>query len=358
MVELGPEEARVVASLAEKQLTTPQYYPLTLNALVNACNQLNNRDPVVSYEPPTVEAALGTLRSHGLARVIHAGGGSRTAKYRHTLDEVLGLDSRELALVTVLLLRGPQTVNELRTRTDRMAPFDSAEQVERDLLRLSEREEPLVRRLERQPGQKEARWEVTFAAKPTARRPDRSVRPVRIPPLADDELDERQRELLATLNVDGRSSGGLNIFRTLVRHPRLFRRWSAFGGVLLTGELPARLRELAILRTAWLTQADYEWGQHVAIALEAGVDRDEIGNVVAGAGADGWSPLEAAVLRATDELHGQSWIGDATWRALLGELDEHQLLELVFVVGQYHLVAFALNTLGVPREEGVEGLPE
>lgn len=164
MLGLSPREARVVAALAEKQLTTPRYYPLTLNALVSACNQSNNRDPVVSYSPAIVEEALSELRTKRLARVLHAGGGNRTAKYRHVLDEVLGLDRRELALVTVLMLRGPQTLAELRTRTQRMADFDDAGAVERDLRRLAEREEPLVVLLERQPGHKEPRYATTLVA--------------------------------------------------------------------------------------------------------------------------------------------------------------------------------------------------
>lgn len=358
-MELSPEEARVVGSLAEKHLATPQYYPLTLNALVNACNQSNNRDPVVAYDAATVEGALGSLRAKGLSRVIHAGGGSRTAKYRHTLDEVLGLDRHELSILTVLLLRGPQTVKELQARTARMSgdgSDDAGADVERDLVRLSEREEPLVERIERQPGQKEARWAATFAApaQPTSRAVRRPTRPVRVQPLVDEQLDAGQRELLAAIGA----GGGLNIFRTLVRHPRLFRRWSAFGGVLLTGELPARLRELAILRTAWLTGAEYEWGQHVAIAAAAGLSDDEIARIPSGPEVAEWTPLEQAVVRAADELHGQSWVSDATWHVLADGLDERQLLELVFVIGQYHLVAFALNTLGVAREDGVPGFPE
>jgi len=170
VLDLGAEEARVVASLAEKQLTTPQYYPLSFNALVNACNQSNNRDPVVAYDAETVAAALDSLRAKGAARVLHAGGGNRTTKYRHVLDEALGLDPRELALVTVLLLRGPQTLNELRIRTERMADFDGTDAVLHDLTRLAERPEPLTVHLERQPGQKETRWATTLVPQP-----DRSV---------------------------------------------------------------------------------------------------------------------------------------------------------------------------------------
>lgn len=172
MLELTATEARVVGSLAEKQLTTPQYYPLTHNALVNACNQSNNRDPVVAYDAATVEDALAGLRAKGMARVIHAGGGSRTTKYRHVLDEALGLDGRELALLTVLLLRGPQTVNELRTRTERLADFADTDAVEHDLHRLAARDEPLVVHLARRAGQKDTRWATlltaTFVSAPTA----------------------------------------------------------------------------------------------------------------------------------------------------------------------------------------------
>jgi len=169
VLDLGAEEARVVASLAEKQLTTPQYYPLSFNALVNACNQSNNRDPVVAYDAETVAAALDSLRAKGAARVLHAGGGNRTTKYRHVLDEALGLDPRELALVTVLLLRGPQTLNELRIRTERMADFDGTDAVLHDLTRLAERPEPLTVHLERQPGQKETRWATTLVPLPPIR---------------------------------------------------------------------------------------------------------------------------------------------------------------------------------------------
>jgi uncharacterized protein YceH (UPF0502 family) len=152
------EEARVLGALGEKHLTTPKYYPLTMHALVNACNQTNNRDPIVSWDAAFVEGVLGGLRAKGAARVIHAGGGSRVVKYRHVLDELLGFDQRELALITVLLLRGPQTLNELRTRTDRMAAFEGNDDVERDLDRLAAKPEPLVRRIERQAGQREDRY--------------------------------------------------------------------------------------------------------------------------------------------------------------------------------------------------------
>jgi uncharacterized protein YceH (UPF0502 family) len=369
MIELTAEEARVVGALAEKALATPQYYPLTRNALVAACNQSNNRDPVVTYDEATVETALQGLRERGFARMIPAGGGNRTAKYRHVLDEALGVDARELALLTVLLLRGPQTLNELRTRTARLADFDGAEAVEHDLQRLAEREEPLVVFLEREPGRREPRWATTLVASersgsvhdsPSMRRAQvhgtpAGPRSLRVAPLADDELDDQQRELLAGVLAAGPTQ---NIFRTLARHPGLFRKWMPFGGKLLNGKLPARERELAILRVGWLCRSDYEWGQHVPIGRRAGLTDEEIARIPAGPSAPEWSGLDRAILSATDELHEESCITDATWARLAAEFDDKQLIELVMCVGQYHLVSFALNTFGVQREEGVVGLPD
>jgi uncharacterized protein len=157
-VELGPVEARVIGSLAEKQLTTPQQYPLTLNALVLACNQTSNRDPVVAYDESTVEEALSSLKEDGLLRFVHPGHGRSATRYRQVLDERFGLDARGLSLLAVLMLRGPQTLGELRTRTERMADFSSLDEVDAELGRLSGGPDPLVRRLPRRPGQKEERW--------------------------------------------------------------------------------------------------------------------------------------------------------------------------------------------------------
>jgi alkylhydroperoxidase family enzyme len=179
----------------------------------------------------------------------------------------------------------------------------------------------------------------------------------RIPPLPREGRDPRTEELLASLR--GADGSELNIFATLARHPKLFKRWVAFGGMLLYGgTLPPRDRELLILRTAVRCGAHYEWGQHVAIARDAGLSDDEIGRVVDGPDAEGWSAPDAALLRATDELHDQSRIGDATWSDLAGRYDEQQLIELCMLVGQYHLVAFTLNTLGVEPEPGLPELPE
>jgi len=158
VVDLDPQEVRVLGCLVEKQLTTPQQYPLTLNALVSACNQSSNRDPVVSFSEEAVERAVTGAKAKGLARFVHPSHGRSALRYRHELAEQLGLDERQLALLAVLMLRGPQTPGELRSRTERMARLDGLGEVEAELGALAGREEPLVRRLPRSPGQKEDRY--------------------------------------------------------------------------------------------------------------------------------------------------------------------------------------------------------
>jgi len=148
----------VLGSLVEKELTTPQQYPLTLNALVLACNQASNRDPVVHYDEATVEAAVTRAKSMGLVRFVHPSHGRSALRYRHELGEQLGLGERPLALLAVLMLRGPQTPGELRVRTERMGGFPDLAEVEAELHALARREEPLVARLPRGPGQKEDRF--------------------------------------------------------------------------------------------------------------------------------------------------------------------------------------------------------
>src|SRR4051812_13380953 len=148
-MQLTAAEGRVLGCLVEKHLTTPQLYPLTDNALIAACNQTTNRDPVVDYDVATVRMAVRELRQRGLLRTVHRTG-ERSDKHQHLLDAALGLSEAEIALVAVLLLRGPQTVGELRARTDRMHPFGSGDEVEQVLGGLAGRDEPLVTRLERQ----------------------------------------------------------------------------------------------------------------------------------------------------------------------------------------------------------------
>jgi uncharacterized protein YceH (UPF0502 family) len=157
-LELTAAQARVLGSLMEKQMTTPDAYPLTLNALTTACNQTTNRDPVVHYDPTQVETTLMALKGKGLARVVHPGSGERATKYRHVLDEAVLLASAEQAVICVLLLRGAQTVTELKTRTERLHPFDSTREVEAALQDMSVRNPALVARVDQAPGQREARW--------------------------------------------------------------------------------------------------------------------------------------------------------------------------------------------------------
>jgi uncharacterized protein len=165
---LTPEETRVLGVLIEKQLATPQHYPLSENALIVACNQTTNRDPVTAYTQDEVRRALVALREQGLAREARRPG-ERTPKHRHLLPDVLDVDEAQVAVLCVLMLRGPQTVGELRTRTERLHAFTSLEQVEETLERLAAYPAgPLVERLERMPGQKEARWAQLLSAEEPA----------------------------------------------------------------------------------------------------------------------------------------------------------------------------------------------
>jgi uncharacterized protein len=158
-------EVRVLGSLIEKDITTPDYYPLSLNALVNACNQKNNRDPVMSLDEETVRRALSSLQEKRMAGP--AGGvDSRVTKFEHRLQEVFNFDRREIAVVCVLLLRGPQTPGELRSRTDRMYHFEALDDIVATLDRLAQRDPPLARVLPRQPGTKESRYMHLFSGEP------------------------------------------------------------------------------------------------------------------------------------------------------------------------------------------------
>jgi 4-carboxymuconolactone decarboxylase len=177
----------------------------------------------------------------------------------------------------------------------------------------------------------------------------------RVEPLPETEWTQEIRETLPRGVGGGRI---LAIFTTLARHPKLLKRWLVFGNhVLFKSTIGARERELAILRVGWLCRSEYEWGQHVVIGRGVGLRDDEMKRVIAGPDAPGWTPLEALVLRATDELHADKMISDATWDALSAHYGVEQLMDLVFAVGQYTLVSMALNTLGVQLDEGIEGFP-
>jgi uncharacterized protein len=176
-------EIRVLGCLIEKQRTTPDQYPLSLNALRLACNQATNRDPVVDYDEPTIRAALERLSRKEWVRLA-SGPGSRAVKYRHLLPEALRLSDSDLSLLAVLMLRGPQTPGELKGRTERLHPFESPAAVEQALTPLVERE--LVERLPRRPGQKEERY---------AQRLGGDEAPEPPPEPADASLEERVRQL-------------------------------------------------------------------------------------------------------------------------------------------------------------------
>jgi uncharacterized protein YceH (UPF0502 family) len=153
--QLQEEEARVLGSLIEKDMATPEYYPMSMNALVNACNQKSNRDPVVHYDEDVVDRALESLRDKRLTMVTR-GGDNRVPKYSHRASETLDVNNRELAVLAVLLLRGPQTVGELKTRTERLHAFDDLDGVETTLRGLAEK--GLAVLLPRQVGMREPRW--------------------------------------------------------------------------------------------------------------------------------------------------------------------------------------------------------
>ncbi|MGA2738626.1 MAG: YceH family protein [Bryobacteraceae bacterium] len=167
-MQLDDVEVRVLGALMEKEIATPEYYPLSLNALVNACNQKSNREPVVSYDEDTVETALAGLRAKGLA-VRMSGHDMRVPKHAHRVSEVINLGRREAAILCVLMLRGPQTSGELRGRTERLYEFDDLEAVDACLTRLMEWEpEPLAARLPRQVGYKEVRYAHLLSGEPPA----------------------------------------------------------------------------------------------------------------------------------------------------------------------------------------------
>jgi uncharacterized protein YceH (UPF0502 family) len=184
-MDADPAELRVLGCLIEKQRTTPDVYPLSLNALRLACNQSTNRDPVVEYDDPTIRDALQRLSARGWVRLA-SGPGSRAVKYRHLFDEALRVSGPEISVLAVLMLRGPQTLGELKTRTERLHGFESTAEVDEALRGLAQRE--LVAQLDRRPGQKEERWTQLLGAdaEPAA--------PAAVP-VASDPLEERVQRL-------------------------------------------------------------------------------------------------------------------------------------------------------------------
>lgn len=175
----------------------------------------------------------------------------------------------------------------------------------------------------------------------------------RVPPLESDEWDEQAKAVMAPFAERGEP---FNIFKTLVHHPELMRRWLVFANhVLGKSTLSVRDRELVILRIGYLCQAGYEWGQHVQIARQAGMSDEEIRSAKSGPETPGLEELDRLLLQATDELHGDAHISDATWEGLSKHLTTQQLMDLVFTVGQYNLVSMALNSFGVQPDPGLPG---
>lgn len=175
----------------------------------------------------------------------------------------------------------------------------------------------------------------------------------RIAPLPSAERDERTAELLASLRFDP-DGEDMNLFATLARHPRLLKRWSAFGGLLLAGgTLSDRDREVLILRTASNCGADYEWGHHLPLGRNAGLTAEEMATLAGPTAA----VVDTLLVQAADELHADGVIGDETWTALANRYGDQQLIEIPMVVGQYHLVAFTLRSLRIQPEPGVAPIP-
>ena len=200
-VLLTDNETRVLGSLVEKDITTPDYYPLSLNALVNACNQKSNRDPVMNLNEEAVRQALHSLNEKGLAGTASTAGDSRVSKYEHRMQEAFNFTRRETAVMCVLMLRGPQTPGELRGRTERMHRFEDLTDVQSTLQKLMTREEPLVKVLPRQPGTKEARYVHLLCGQ----KPEWDAPPPVEPPVessSDSERVARLEEEISNLKKD------------------------------------------------------------------------------------------------------------------------------------------------------------
>ena len=182
------------------------------------------------------------------------------------------------------------------------------------------------------------------------------LKKTRIAPLGEGDWTDEVRELLEPTRGGVGGGAVLNIFATLAHHPKLLKRWNVFGNhVLFKSSLPARDREILILRIGWLWQAEYEWGQHVVIGKRVGLSDEDIERIRTGPDAPGWDPFEAALVRAADELHADAFVSDATWKSLAERYETRQLMDVVFTVGQYTVVSMALNTFGVQLDPGIKG---
>lgn len=178
----------------------------------------------------------------------------------------------------------------------------------------------------------------------------------RITPLPASEWTDAHKEALGTR---ARGEDTLDVFQTCLRNVELCRTWMPFTNYILSDTLsiPPRERELLILRIGYLCDSDYEWAQHAPLGLRVGLTADEVARIPKGPDAPGWSPLDVLLLRATDELHKDKFISDATWRALDERYDDRQMMDVVFTVGQYTMVSMFLNSAGVQLEKGQTGIP-
>jgi len=193
-IQLNEVEIRILGVLLEKEKTTPEYYPLTLNALANACNQKSSRDPVMELDQNTVIRALYSLKDKGLLLEKHEEG-NRVAKYLHRFENVLKADDQERAALCVLMLRGPQTTGEIKTRTDRLTNFESPAEVETILQGLAARPDgPFVKRLEKQPGQKECRYRHLLSI-PSTEKPAVTAPPLPPPSTSADRLATLEKRI-------------------------------------------------------------------------------------------------------------------------------------------------------------------
>lgn len=175
----------------------------------------------------------------------------------------------------------------------------------------------------------------------------------RIPPVPESVWSDEQKAVFGNAKMGGRI---LNIFKTLANHPALGKRWLVFANHILgKSTLSVRDREILILRIGWLCQAGYEWGQHVVIGKAAGMTNADMERIKVGADAPGWTHTEALLIKATDELHADAFISDATWKALAANYNTQQMMDIVFTVGQYNLVSMALNSFGVQLDDGIKG---
>lgn len=178
----------------------------------------------------------------------------------------------------------------------------------------------------------------------------------RLQPLTKSQWSEKQAEILAKMNFGGKVA---NIFTTAVRHPEMMEAWNHFGMYILRGSsLPARDREILILRTAWLVQCEYAFSQHALVGKSCGLAPEEIRLIIKGPDEPGWDFFDTLLLRAADELHLESAITDATWNALARRYSEKQLFDLIMTVGQYTTASMLMKTLRVPLDDGLPGFRE